>query len=85
MFMAKTELQILFRELLSRVESFELKGKPAWVETSFVGGLKRLPVRVTMERSRAIDTQTVQAWPLQAFGAMWDLCSSPTVTRWPRP
>ena len=61
MFMAKTELQILFRELLSRVESFELKGKPAWVETSFVGGLKRLPVHVTMERSRAVDPETVKA------------------------
>lgn len=46
MVMAKMELQLLFRELLSRVESFELDGEPSWVQTSFVGGLKRLPVRV---------------------------------------
>jgi cytochrome P450 len=47
MFLAKLEMQILFRELLERVDHFALDGPPAWVETSFVGGLKRLPVRVT--------------------------------------
>jgi cytochrome P450 len=46
MFLAKFELQILFKELLSRVEIFELDGDPAWVQTNFVGGLKRLPVRM---------------------------------------
>jgi cytochrome P450 len=46
MFLAKLELQALFRELLARVDRFELDGEPAWVQTSFVGGLKRLPVRV---------------------------------------
>ena len=51
MFMAKIELQALFRELLARVDSFELNGSPAWVETSFVGGLKRLPVRVKMKEA----------------------------------
>ncbi len=34
-----------FRELLSRVERIELAGEPAWTETSFLGGVKRLPVR----------------------------------------
>jgi cytochrome P450 len=53
MFMAKLELQILFKELLARVDSFELDGEPAWVETSFVGGLKRLPVRVHMKQAVA--------------------------------
>lgn len=48
MFLAKIEIQYLFRELISRVDSFELAGDPAWVETSFVGGLKRLPVRARM-------------------------------------
>ena len=48
MFMAKLELQYLFRELIKRVDTFELTGMPAWVETSFVGGLKRLPVRANM-------------------------------------
>lgn len=49
MFLAKLEMQILFRELLQRVEDIELDGEPAWVETSFVGGLKRLPVRVRLK------------------------------------
>lgn len=48
MMLAKMELQILFRQLLPRVHRFELAGEPAWVQTSFVGGVKRLPVRVTM-------------------------------------
>lgn len=53
MFLAKLELQILFRELLNRVDSFELAGDPAWVQTSFVGGLKRLPVRANMAAAPA--------------------------------
>lgn len=53
MFMAKIELQALLRELLRRVDRFELDGEPAWVETSFVGGLKRLPVRVRMKATAA--------------------------------
>ena len=35
--------------MISRVESFELDGEPAWVETAFVGGLKRLPVRFKLK------------------------------------
>jgi cytochrome P450 len=49
MILAKLEMQILFRELLSRVSRFELDGTPAWVETTFVGGLKSLPIRVKMK------------------------------------
>ena len=48
MFMAKLELQLLFHELIERVDYFELDGQPSWVETAFVGGLKRLPLRVTL-------------------------------------
>lgn len=44
--LAKLEMQILFKELTSRVSGFDLNGSPAWVETTFVGGLKTLPVRV---------------------------------------
>ena len=50
MFLAKIELQALFRELLARVERFELAGSAAWQATSFVGGLSRLPVRFTLKR-----------------------------------
>ncbi len=43
--LAKAEIIAFFRELLSRIDRIELAGKPAWTETSFLGGLKRLPVR----------------------------------------
>ena len=44
MYLAKIEMVIFFRELLSRVGSIELAGDLAWIETSFLGGLKRLPI-----------------------------------------
>lgn len=43
--LAKAEVVAFFRELLRRVDRIELAGKPAWTETSFLGGVKRLPVR----------------------------------------
>jgi cytochrome P450 len=42
--LAKVEMVAFFRELLARVDSIALAGEPAWIETSFVGGLKRLPI-----------------------------------------
>jgi cytochrome P450 len=44
MYLAKIEMVIFFRELLRRVDSIALAGEPAWIETSFLGGLKRLPI-----------------------------------------
>ena len=44
--LANLELEILFRELVSRVDHFELAGSTSWVETAFLGGLKHLPVRL---------------------------------------
>jgi len=46
--LAKMEIQTLLREILARVSRFELNGTPTWVQTTFVGGLKTLPVRVVM-------------------------------------
>jgi cytochrome P450 len=43
--LAKLELRILFEELLSRFQRFELAGEPAWTQSSFVSGLKHLPIR----------------------------------------
>jgi cytochrome P450 len=43
--LARAEMIALFKELLSRVEHVELAGAPSWTETSFLGGLKRLPIR----------------------------------------
>jgi cytochrome P450 len=39
------EMRILMEELLPRLKSLELAGEPARVEATFVGGLKRLPIR----------------------------------------
>jgi cytochrome P450 len=44
MYLAKIEMVIFFRELLARVNQIALIGEPAWIETSFLGGLKRLPI-----------------------------------------
>jgi cytochrome P450 len=43
--LAKAEIVAFFRELLGRIDHIELAGNPAWTETSFLGGVKRLPVR----------------------------------------
>jgi cytochrome P450 len=43
--LARMEMRILMEELLPRLQSLELAGEPARVESAFVGGLKRLPIR----------------------------------------
>ena len=43
--LARLEMRILMEELLPRLKSIELAGEPARVESVFVGGLKRLPIR----------------------------------------
>jgi cytochrome P450 len=43
--LARMEMRILMEELLPRLASLELTGEPARVEATFVGGLKRLPIR----------------------------------------
>lgn len=45
--LARLEMRILMEELLPRLKSLELAGEPARVESTFVGGLKRLPIRFT--------------------------------------
>lgn len=43
--LAKMEIRILFEELLARFDGFELAGTPAWTRSSFVSGMKRMPIR----------------------------------------
>jgi cytochrome P450 len=43
--LARMEMRILMEELLPRLKSLELAGETARVESTFVGGLKRLPIR----------------------------------------
>jgi len=51
--LAKMEIRSLYKELLSRLDTVELAGDPAWVEANFVSGLKRLPIRYSMKRKAA--------------------------------
>ena len=43
--LARMEIKALLTELLPRLRSIELAGEPAAMQTLFVGGLKRLPIR----------------------------------------
>lgn len=45
--LARLEMRILFDVLLDRIETVELAGEPARARSTFVGGLKRLPLRFT--------------------------------------
>jgi cytochrome P450 len=47
--LARMEAGALFAELLPRLESIELAGRPEWTATTFVGGLKHLPVRYRLK------------------------------------
>ncbi|HMT46930.1 MAG: hypothetical protein RL702_1799 [Pseudomonadota bacterium] len=47
--LAEMEVESLFREIALRVETIELAGEPEWVKTNHTGGLKHLPLRVTMK------------------------------------
>jgi hypothetical protein len=42
------EVNSFFAELLPRLKSIELTGGPQHVATTFVGGLKHLPVRYSL-------------------------------------
>lgn len=43
--LARLEMRILFETLLDRIESVELAGEPKRAKSTFVGGLKTLPLR----------------------------------------
>lgn len=46
--LARIEVRAFFEELLPRIGSIGLAGTPESIATTFVGGLKRLPVRYTL-------------------------------------
>lgn len=43
--LARMEMNSFFTELIPRISSIELAGEPDFVATTFVGGLKHLPIR----------------------------------------
>ena len=46
--LARMEMNSLFSELIPRLESIELAGEPELAATTFVGGLKHLPIRYSL-------------------------------------
>jgi cytochrome P450 len=49
MWLARLEVRVLMQEFVKRVRSVEQTGPHAYVRSNFVGGIKRLPVRVTLQ------------------------------------
>ncbi len=47
--LARMEINSFFTELIPRIKTVELAGEPELISTLFVGGLKRLPIRVTLK------------------------------------
>ncbi len=47
--LARMEISALFKELLRRVDAIELAGEPRYMQSTFVGGLKSLPIRYRMK------------------------------------
>ena len=45
---ARLELRLVFRHLVRRLESVELTGPVERLRSSFVGGIKRMPVRLRL-------------------------------------
>jgi cytochrome P450 len=48
--LARMEVSSFCTELLPRLESVELAGNPEHIATTFVGGLKHLPIRYSLKR-----------------------------------
>jgi cytochrome P450 len=46
--LARMEITSFFRELVPRLQSVEVSGEPQLTATTFIGGLKHLPIRYTL-------------------------------------
>lgn len=49
MWLARLEVRVLFQELAKRIRSIEPAGEPKFLRSNFVGGIKSLPVTVTLQ------------------------------------
>ena len=47
--LARMEMSILFRKLIEQLDHIELAGEPIYTQSTFVGGLKSLPIRYRMK------------------------------------
>ena len=48
MWLARLEVRVLFQELAKRIRKVEPDGDHRFLRSNFVGGIKNLPVRVTL-------------------------------------
>lgn len=48
MHLARLEVKLLFQELVKRIKAIEPAGEQKFLRSNFVGGIKELPVRVTL-------------------------------------
>ena len=51
--LARLEIHIMFQELLSRLPDMEISGPVRRLRSSFIDGIKEIPVRFTPQRGRA--------------------------------
>ncbi|MDQ2065267.1 cytochrome P450 [Xinfangfangia sp. CPCC 101601] len=49
MWLARLEVRVLFEELAKRLRSIEPAGEQKFLRSNFIGGVKELPVRVTLQ------------------------------------
>ncbi|MBX2884059.1 MAG: cytochrome P450 [Granulosicoccus sp.] len=48
MHLARLEVQVLFQEISRRIKTIELAGPHRYLRSNFIGGIKELPVRITL-------------------------------------
>jgi cytochrome P450 len=48
MWLARLEVRLLLQELVKRVKSIEQAGEHAYLRSNFVGGIKKLPIKVEL-------------------------------------
>lgn len=46
---AQLDVRVLFEELAKRIKTIEPDGPEAFVRSNFVNGIKRMPVRITLQ------------------------------------
>jgi cytochrome P450 len=48
MWLARLEVRILLQELAKRISKIEQTGPHEYLRSNFIGGIKRLPVRIAL-------------------------------------
>ena len=48
--LARREIKVMFEELLTRLPDLEISGEPAYLQSNFINGIKRMPATFTATR-----------------------------------